>query len=134
MLGAFAAAQNSQPPVPVPKRTGEPSVFQHVVYILKENKTYDQVFGDMAQANSDPNLCVFGRFVTPNHHALAEQFVLLDNFYCNGVLSSDGHAWAVEGHVSGYLEKASGGWTRTYDFGTDPLSFSCTGPIWESAL
>jgi len=61
------------------------------VYVIKENRTYDQVFGDMGKGNSDPKLCTFGKKVTPNHHALAEQFVLLDNFYCNGVLSADGY-------------------------------------------
>jgi YVTN family beta-propeller protein len=133
-LRALAKARAGGKPVPVPARAGEPSVFEHVVYVIKENRTYDQVFGDLKRGNAEPKLCTFGRNVTPNQHALAEQFVLLDNFYCNGVLSSDGHAWAVEGNASGYLEKAGGGWTRTYDFGTDPLSFSCTGPIWESAL
>jgi YVTN family beta-propeller protein len=74
--------RGGQPPVPVPPHVGEPSVFQHVLYILKENKTYDQMFGDFSQANGDPNLCIYPQFVSPNHHALAQQFVLLDNFYC----------------------------------------------------
>lgn len=133
-LRAFERAHAGGTAVPVPARIGEKSVFDHVVYVIKENRTYDQVFGDLKRGNNEPKLCTFGRMVTPNQHALAESFVLLDNFYCNGVLSSDGHAWAVEGNASGYLEKAGGGWTRTYDFGTDPLSYSCTGPIWENAI
>jgi YVTN family beta-propeller protein len=76
--------------LPVPTRPGEKSVFKHVLYIIKENKTYDQVFGGLKQGNGDSSLCQFGRNVTPNHHALAENFVLLDNTYCNGVLSADG--------------------------------------------
>src|SRR5690606_3095655 len=95
--------------VPVPTKPGERSVFKHVMYIIKENRTYDQVLGDMPQGNGDPSLCQFGREVTPNHHALAEEFVLLDNFYCNGVLSADGHQWTDEGYVTDYLEKQFGG-------------------------
>ncbi|MEZ5104804.1 MAG: beta-propeller fold lactonase family protein [Draconibacterium sp.] len=77
--------------VPVPQVLNQPSVFKHVVYIIKENRTYDQVFGDMTQGNGDTSLVHFGREITPNHHKLAEEFVLLDNFYCSGVLSADGH-------------------------------------------
>jgi len=119
----------------VPARLGEPSVFDHVVYIIKENRSYDQLFGDLPRGNADPALCVFGRQVTPNHHALAEEFVLLDNYYCNGVLSADGHAWAMEGYATDYLEKSFGGFTRSYPFsGDDPLSFSPTGFVWDHVL
>jgi YVTN family beta-propeller protein len=134
MLRAWEQARTGQPPRPVPRRIGEPSVFQHVFYVIKENRTYDQIFGDLPQGNGDPSLCVFGRHVTPNHHALAEQFVLLDNFYCNGVNSSDGHAWATEGNVADYLEKTFGGATRGYTWGDDPLSYSATGFIWDNVL
>ena len=75
-----------QPPRPVPERVGEPSVFKHVVYIIQENRTYDQVLGDLPQGNGDPSLCVFGEHITPNHHKLAREFVLLDNTYCSGIL------------------------------------------------
>lgn len=128
------AARATIAPAPVPSRVGEPSVFQHVVYILKENRTYDQVFGDLKQGDGDPDLCLYGRDVTPNHHALAEQFVLLDNFYCNGVLSADGHSWATEGNVTDHLEKAFGGFTRSYTFGDDPLTYSSSGFLWDNAL
>ena len=123
-----------QSPVPVPLRKGEPSVFQHVVYILKENKTYDQMFGDLPQGNANSNLCIYPRNVSPNHHALAEQYVLLDNFYCNGVLSADGHSWSTEGNSGDHLEKSFGGFTRSYTFGDDPLTYSSTGFLWNNAL
>lgn len=128
------SGQVGRKPVPIPERPGEPSVFEHVVYVLKENRTYDQVFGDLPKGNNDPSLCLFGRNVTPNHHALAEQFVLLDNFYCNGVLSADGHSWATEGNVTDHLEKAFGGFTRSYTFGDDPLTYSSSGFLWDNAV
>ncbi len=135
MLRAWDKSQSRRRPVPVPNRLGEPSVFDHVVYIIKENRTYDQVFGDLPQGNADTNLCTFGREVTPNHHALAEEFVLLDNYYCNGVCSADGHAWAMEGYATDYLERSFGGWARSYPFsGDDPLSFASSGFIWDHVL
>lgn len=135
MLRAWDKSRGSRKAAPVPQRLGEPSVFDHVVYVIKENRTYDQIFGDLPQGNADPTLCTFGREVTPNHHALAEEFVLLDNYYCNGVLSADGHAWAVEGYATDYLEKSFGGWARSYPFsGDDPLSFAPTGFIWDQVL
>jgi hypothetical protein len=121
--------------VPVPQRHGEPSVFKHILYVVKENRTYDQLFGDMKEGNGDANLCIFGEEVTPNHHALARQFTLLDNFYCSGVLSADGHSWTDAAYVTDYLEKAFGGFTRSYpDDGRDPLAFPSTGFLWDNAL
>jgi YVTN family beta-propeller protein len=134
-LRAWEKAQAGAKPTPVPARVGEPSVFEHIVYIIKENRTYDQVLGDIGKGNSDPKLCIYGKEVTPNHHALADQFVLLDNYYCNGVRSTDGHAWATEGLAVDFLEKAAGAWTRSYPFwGNDPLAFASTGFIWDNAL
>ncbi len=122
-------------PVPVPERHGEPSVFKHVIYIIKENRTYDQVFGDMTEGNGDPNLVMFGEEVTPNHHALARQFTLFDNFYCSGVLSADGHSWTNEAYVTDYLEKSFGSFTRSYpDNGEDPLAYPSSGFLWDNAL
>jgi len=122
-------------PVPVPTRPGEVSHFKHVLYIIKENRTYDQILGDMEQGNGDPSLCMFGREVTPNHHALAEEFVLLDNFYCNGVLSADGHQWTDEGYVTDYLEKSFGGWPRSYPYeGEDAVAFASSGFIWDHVM
>lgn len=120
--------------VPIPAKLGDPSTIEHVVYILKENRTYDQVFGDLPQGDGQPNLCVFPRTVTPNHHKIAETYVLLDNFYCNGVLSADGHAWSMEGNATAYFERSFGGWTRSYPFGDDPLAVSTSGFIWDHVL
>jgi hypothetical protein len=121
-------------PVPVPERLGEPSVFRHVVFILKENRTYDQIFGDMPEGDGEPLLCLFPRPITPNHHALADRFGLLDNYYCNGILSADGHAWAMEGQTTTYFERSFGGWTRSYPFGDDPLAVSKSGYLWDGMI
>lgn len=135
VLRAQEKAQAGVAPVPVPTRVGEPSVFEHVVYVIKENRTYDQVFGDMKQGNGNADLCIFGRKVSPNHHAIAEQFALLDNFYCNGVISADGHQWATQADAADGIEKTTGGWTRSYPFtGDDPLAFVSTGFLWSDAL
>jgi YVTN family beta-propeller protein len=131
---ASQPARKGQAPVPVPARAGEPSVFQHVLYVLKENKTYDQVFGDISRGNGDSNLCVYPDNITPNHHALALRYVLLDNFYCNGVNSADGHSWCTEGNSTDHLEKSFGGFVRSYTFGDDPLTYSSTGFIWNNVL
>ncbi|MBN2290550.1 MAG: beta-propeller fold lactonase family protein [Candidatus Glassbacteria bacterium] len=134
-MARLAARPRAVEPVPVPERPGEPSVFKHVIYIIKENRTYDQVFGDLPQGNGDTSLVHFGRDVTPNHHALAETFVLLDNFYCSGVLSADGHQWTNEAYVTDYLEKMFGYFSRSYPYeGDDPLAFASTGFIWDGVL
>jgi hypothetical protein len=134
ILRAAVKARSPRKPVPVPRHLGDPSVFEHVVYVIKENRTYDQVFGDITEGNGDAKLCIYGQTITTNHHALARQFVLLDNYYCNGVVSADGHAWATEGHVTDYLEKAFGGFTRSYTWGDDPLSYSSSGFLWDNVL
>ena len=108
MLRAMEAARSGAAPLPVPRRPGEPSTIEHVVYVIKENRTYDQVLGDLPKGNNDPRLCTYGRQVTPNQHALAEEFVLLDNYYCNGVISADGHQWATQGSLTDYREKIAG--------------------------
>jgi YVTN family beta-propeller protein len=135
---ALAGLQKPRPeatPVPVPERHGEPSIFEHVIYVIKENRTYDQVLGDMKEGNGDKDLCIFGEEVTPNHHKLAHEFVLLDNFYCSGVLSADGHSWTNAAYVTDYLEKQFGQFTRSYPYeGSDPLAFSTTGFLWDNAL
>ncbi len=104
------------------------------MYVIKENRTYDQVLGDLPRGNGEARLCTFGREVTPNHHALAEQFVLLDNYYCNGVVSADGHQWATQAISVEYLEKQFGGWTRSYDLGTDALTYAPSGFLWDAVL
>jgi YVTN family beta-propeller protein len=90
---------------PVPMDRGKPSPIRHVFYIIKENRTYDQLFGDLAQGNGDPSLVQFGRDVSPNHHALAEQFVLLDNFYTPADQSALGHRWCTQGYASDWIFK-----------------------------
>ncbi|MDB5356005.1 MAG: Phosphoesterase family protein, partial [Phycisphaerales bacterium] len=133
-LLAMEQARADRPPLPVPQRVGEPSVFRHVIYVLKENRTYDQMFGDIPAGNGDPRLCIYGNTISPNHHALARQFALLDNYYCNGVVSADGHQWATQGMVTDYQEKDFGDFTRSYDFGTDALCYAACDFLWDTAL
>lgn len=92
-------------PSVVPRDVGAGSPIQHIIYILKENRTYDQVFGDLKQGNGDPRLAIFGRNVTPNHHAMAEQFTLFDNLYCDGEVSVDGHSWSNSAIATDFNEK-----------------------------
>ena len=135
MVKALTGKKKIRGRVPVPVLPGQKSVFEHVVYIIKENRTYDQVLGDMPQGNGDTALVMFGRKVSPNHHALAEQFALLDNFYCSGVLSADGHQWTDEAYVTDYLEKSFGDFPRSYPYdGDDPLAYSPAGFLWDNAL
>lgn len=135
MISALAPPRRDVPPRPIPERHGEPSVFKHVLYIIKENRTYDQVFGDIKKGEGDPSLCIYGEEVTPNHHKLVNEFVLLDNFYCSGTLSADGHQWTDEAYVTSYLEKAYGGFPRSYPFdGDDALAYAPTGFIWDNVL
>jgi YVTN family beta-propeller protein len=122
-------------PVPVPARHGEPSVFKHIVYVIKENRSYDQILGDMKEGDGDPNLVMFGEEITPNQHALARQFTLFDNFYCSSALSATGHQWVNEAYVTDYLEKTFGGFTRSYPVdGDDTLAFASSGFLWDNAL
>ena len=104
-------------PQPVPERAGEPSVFQHVIYIIKENRTYDQVLGDVKTATATRTLCTFGERVTPNQHQLVRDFVLLDNTYCCGILSADGHQWTDTAFATDYMEREFAGFPRSYPSG-----------------
>ncbi len=90
---------------PIPARQGDPSPITHCIYIIKENRTYDQVFGDVKKGNGDPDLCLFPEKVTPNIHALAEEFVLLDNFYVESEVSADGHEWTMAGYATDFVER-----------------------------
>lgn len=122
-------------PRPVPERIGEPSVFQHVVYIIKENRTYDQVLGDMPEGRGMPSLCIFGDSVTPNQHRLAREFVLLDNYHVSGKSSAEGHHWADAAMVTDYTEKSVRGWFRSYPHVLyDALVYNKKGMIWNNAL
>ncbi|MCA9130500.1 MAG: SMP-30/gluconolactonase/LRE family protein [Planctomycetales bacterium] len=90
---------------PIPAKVGDASPIKYCIYIIKENRTYDQVLGDLPQGNGDSGLCIFPRRVTPNHHALAEQFVLLDNFYVESEVSADGHEWSMAAYATDFVEK-----------------------------
>jgi DNA-binding beta-propeller fold protein YncE len=92
-------------PSAIPSKTGESTPLRYVIYIIKENRTYDQIFGDLPQGNGDPALCLFPEKLTPNLHALAREFVLLDNFYANAEVSASGHEWSTAGYASEFVEK-----------------------------
>jgi YVTN family beta-propeller protein len=96
---------------PVPMKVGDSSPIKHIFYIIKENRSYDQVLGDIPEGNGDPGLVLFGEKITPNLHAVAREFVLLDNFYVNGEVSADGHNWTMGAYATDYLEK---NWPTSY--------------------
>jgi len=122
-------------PVPVPVRIGEPSVFKHVVYIIKENRTYDQVLGDVKAGDGDSALCTFGKKVTPNIHKIVDDFLLLDNYYASGKCSAEGHQWTDMGIVTDYVEKNVRAWIRSYPHvQADALVYAPTGFIWDNAM
>ncbi len=136
---ALRQPRRNQPPRPVPERIGEPSVFKHVVYVIKENRTYDQILGDVGIGNGDTSLCIFGEKVTPNQHKMVREFALLDNTYCSGILSADGHQWSTTAFGTDYLEKSFAGWPRSYPDGMGPdeidaLAYAPSGFIWDNAL
>jgi YVTN family beta-propeller protein len=120
----------------IPTKVGQPSPIKYVLYIIKENRTYDQVFGDMSRGNGDPSLVMFGKEVSPNHHKLAEEFVLLDNLYCNGHVSADGHPWSTMAYNTDYIAR---NWALTYSSRTGihddddgDLSNAPSGYLWDA--
>ncbi|MFJ9559775.1 alkaline phosphatase family protein [Streptomyces fuscichromogenes] len=119
--------------VPVPRRIGDPSTIKHVFLLVKENRTYDQVFGDLPQGDGDSALTQFGANVTPNQHALAQQFGLYDNFYDIGTNSAEGHNWLMQSDNPEYTESSAGEYTRSYDTEDDVLGHQKTGFIWTGA-
>lgn len=121
--------------VPVPERIGEPSVFKHVIYIIKENRTYDQVLGDMSEGDGRASLCMYGDSITPNEHRISRSFLLLDNYYASGKCSAEGHQWTDAGMVTDYVEKNVRAWFRSYPHvQTDALVYDKEGFIWNNAL
>ena len=123
---------------PVPNVQGGKSPIKYVFYVIKENRTYDQVFGDIKEGNGDPNLCLFPDKVTPNHHALAREFVLLDNFYVDSEVSADGHNWSMAAYATDYTEKtwptSYGSRGGTYDYeGSRQIAYPRDGYIWDYA-
>jgi DNA-binding beta-propeller fold protein YncE len=108
---------------------------KHVLYIIKENRTYDEVFGDLPVGNGDPKLCSLGETVMPNHRKIAREFTLFDNGYVSGTNSADGHAWSTQALANEYLEHFYVGYSRTYPCeGEDPMAISAAGAIWDAAL
>jgi YVTN family beta-propeller protein len=130
------AARAPKEKTAIPVRIGDPSPIKHVIYVIKENRTYDQVLGDMKEGNGDPSLCLFGEDVTPNQHALAREFTLLDNFYVDAEVSADGHNWSMAAYATDYTEKT---WPtnysrrgRTYDYeGSKKIARPTKGYIWD---
>src|SRR5262249_14455026 len=119
---------NQTPAPPIPMHVGERSPIKHVFYIIKENRTYDQVFGDMPQGNGDPTLVEFGREVSPSHHALAEQFALLDNYYGPGDQSALGHRWVLQAYPSTWVHKYGNARNNQ-----SPMLLGPTDAIYDSA-
>jgi DNA-binding beta-propeller fold protein YncE len=108
---------------------------KHAIYIIKENRTYDEVFGDLPVGNGDPKLCSLGETVMPNHRKIAREFTLFDNGYVSGTNSADGHAWSTQSLANEYLEHFYVGYSRTYpDDGDDPMALSTGGAIWDAAI
>lgn len=129
----LAKDKGKKKPVPVPQRIGDPSTIKHVFLIVKENRTYDQLFGDLPQGNGDPSLAQFGENVTPNQHALAEQFGLYDNTYDVGTNSAEGHNWLMQADNPEYTESSAGEYLRSYDTEDDALGHQESGFIWTGA-
>ncbi|MBO9523436.1 MAG: bifunctional YncE family protein/alkaline phosphatase family protein [Nocardioidaceae bacterium] len=127
-----AGGNRNVPAVPVPKRIGDPSTIKHVFLLVKENRTYDQVHGDMPEGNGDPALAQFGEQVTPNTHALARQFGLYDNAYDVGTNSAEGHNWLMQGDDPEYTESSAGEYTRSYDTENDVLGHQRSGFLWTA--
>ncbi|MGH3357428.1 MAG: phosphoesterase [Nocardioidaceae bacterium] len=119
-------------PVPVPKRIGDPSTIKHVFMLVKENRTYDQIHGDMPEGNGDPSLAQFGQEVTPNIHALSRQFGLYDNTYDIGTNSAEGHSWIMQGDDPEYTESSAGEYIRSYDSENDVLGHQRSGFLWTA--
>lgn len=135
---AIQAREEPRPdlkPKPVPDRIGEPSLFKHVLYIIKENRTYDQILGDMKEGKGDPSLCIYGEKVTPNTHKLCREFLLLDNFYVSGKCSAEGHQWTDASIITDYIEKNMYAWFRSYPHvQEDALVYAPTGFLWDNAM
>jgi hypothetical protein len=136
-----AMGEGGAPPIggPIPSGPGETSPIEHVIYIVKENRSYDQILGDIGRGNSSPAFAQFGEQVTPNHHKLAKEFVLLDNFYVNGDADADGLNWAVSAIAPAYVQKL---WQNSaarrrnhYDYeGGEPAAVPPAGTLWSNAI
>ncbi|MBM3783556.1 MAG: hypothetical protein FJW30_04305 [Acidobacteria bacterium] len=135
----LSRAHNDDANLVIPQAINRQSAIEHVIYIIKENRTYDQILGDLGKGNGDPSLTIFGETVTPNHHKLARDFVLLDNFYVNADVSADGHNWSIAAIAPDYTQRM---WPNsyakrrpTYDYeGTERANTTPAGYIWTNAL
>jgi YVTN family beta-propeller protein len=124
---------------PIPHTKADQSPIKYVFYVMKENRTYDQVLGDIKTGNGDSSLCLFPDKITPNQHALAKEFVLLDNFYVDAEVSADGHNWSMAAYANDYIEKtwitSYGGHGGTYDYaGSRAIAFPKNGFIWDNCM
>jgi hypothetical protein len=139
----YQPAQFQTAPVPshsvIPSQVGAPCPIKHVLYIIKENRTYDQVFGDFRDAqgrpagNGDSNICMYGENITPNHHQLARDYILLDNLYCNGEVSADGHSWCDAAIATDFNERK---WLLSYSghgllAGNQEMETPASGYLWD---
>jgi hypothetical protein len=126
---------------PIPQKAGDLSPIKYCLYIVKENRTYDQVLGDLPQGNGDAKLCIFPERVTPNHHRIARDFVLLDNFYAESEISADGHEWTMGAYATDFVEKM---WPITYGHnrprkypypaeGNFDIAYPAGGYLWDRA-
>ncbi len=124
---------------PIPSQPGGATPIQHVIYIVKENRTYDQVLGDLGIGNGDASLTLFGEAITPNLHKIAREFVLLDNFYVNADVSADGHNWSASAIAPPYVQRmwpnSYGARRNHYDYeGMERAAMPPAGRIWNNAL
>jgi YVTN family beta-propeller protein len=134
LLASTPLKNSKAAPAAVPARLGDPSPIKHVFLIIRENRTYDQVLGDIGKGNSDAALAQFGATITPNAHALANTFGLFDNFYDEGTLSADGHNWLMQADANDYIEKEFGAFYRSYPAqGGDALAYQRDGFLWNAA-
>jgi YVTN family beta-propeller protein len=134
LLSSTPIKNSKAAPVAIPVHLGDPSKIKHVFLIVRENRTYDQDLGDIGKGDSDASLAQFGATVTPNGHALANTFGLMDNFYDEGTLSADGHNWLVQADANDYIEKEFGAFYRSYPAqGGDALAYQRDGFLWDAA-
>jgi DNA-binding beta-propeller fold protein YncE len=127
---------SGEPGNPIPQKPGGATPIKYVFYVIKENRTYDQVLGDVKEGNGDPALCIFGDSITPNEHKLVHDFTLLDNFYVDAEVSADGHNWSTAAYATDYVEKTwptlYSGRGGTYDYeGTRKIAYPAKGFIWD---
>ncbi len=141
-LDAAASPRGVRPAgSPIPAKIGDASPIRHVIYVVRENRTYDQILGDMPEGDGAPSLCLFGEKVTPNAHALAREFTLFDNFFADGEVSADGHEWTMGAQATDWVEKLwpfnyghkeSGKWDYPSE-GRYPIAFPANGYLWNRA-